>query len=121
MHRNTWKPFAAAVLTLALALGTLAHAQAAHAARKSAHKIELTGVVNINTAPEAKLRLLPGIGQKKAQASISHRAQKPFLQPEELLQVKGISRKIFDRIKAHVTTAGDTNLVRRKVPAEATN
>ncbi len=120
MQRKSWKPFTAALLTVILALGAFAHAQAAQAAAKGAHKYELTGVVNINTAPEAKLRLLPGVGPKKAQAIIAHRTQKPFMQPTELMQVKGFTLKMFNRVKDHVATAGDTTLVRRKLPAEAT-
>jgi len=121
MHRKSWTLFSAVVLSLVMALGSLALAGQAHAAKKSANRIEITGVVNINTAPEAKLRMLPGIGQKKAQAIIAFRTQKPFLQPAELMQVKGINAKLFNKIKDYVSTAGDTNIVRRKVPVEATN
>ncbi|PKN24876.1 MAG: competence protein ComEA [Deltaproteobacteria bacterium HGW-Deltaproteobacteria-22] len=121
MHRKSWSLFSAAVLTLVLAMGSLAHARDAHAAKKNVNRVEISGVVNINTAPEAKLRLLPGIGQKKAQAIIAYRTQKPFMQPEELMKVKGINLKLFQKIKDFIATAGDTSIIRRKVPAESAN
>jgi competence ComEA-like helix-hairpin-helix protein len=121
MHRKSWTLFSAAVLTLIMALGTLAHAPEAHAAKKSASRVEITGVVNINTAPEAKLRLLPGIGQKKALSIIAYRTQKPFMQPDELMKVKGINAKLFQKLKDFIATAGDTSIVRRKVPAASAN
>lgn len=48
--------------------------------------------IDINTAPAAELRCLPGIGEKKAQAILAYRAQYgPFSSAEELAQVEGIS------------------------------
>lgn len=50
--------------------------------------------IDINTAPAAELRCLPGIGEKKAQAILAYRAQYgSFSSAEELAQVEGIDRK----------------------------
>lgn len=50
--------------------------------------------IDINTAPAAELRCLPGIGEKKAQAIIAYRTQNgPFSSAEELSQVDGISAR----------------------------
>jgi len=55
--------------------------------------------VNINTAMQADLEKLPGIGPKRAEAII---AARPFQRPEDLLRVPGIKRAEFDKIKAQV-------------------
>ena len=54
--------------------------------------------ININTAPVAELRCLPGIGEKKAQAIIAYRTQNgPFSSAEELCQVEGISARTVEK------------------------
>lgn len=56
--------------------------------------------VNINTATQADLEKLPGIGPKRAEAII---AARPFQKPEDLLRVPGIKRAQFDKIKDQIT------------------
>jgi competence protein ComEA len=52
--------------------------------------------VNLNTASQAELELLPEIGPAKAQAIIAGR---PYSRPEDVMKVKGIKQKTYDRIK----------------------
>ena len=53
--------------------------------------------IDINTAPAAELRCLPGIGEKKAQAIIEYRTQNgPFSSAEELANVEGISLRTVE-------------------------
>lgn len=53
--------------------------------------------VNPNTADLETLMTLPGIGQSKARAILEYRAENgPFLFPEELAEVPGISRQMVD-------------------------
>lgn len=66
------------------------------------------GVVNVNTATEAELTLLPGIGKAKAQEIIQIRQAKPFAAPEELKAIKGLGAKRFEAIAPHVTVTGPT-------------
>ncbi len=106
------------LLTLALALGHAAITNNANASKKRANDIEVSGVVNINTAPEAQLRLLPGVGQKKAQAIIATRTQRPFTQASDITRVKGINQKMFQRIREHLAVSGDTTIVRRRIPRD---
>src|SRR3954462_9608434 len=55
--------------------------------------------VNINTATQADLEKLPGIGPKRAEAII---AARPFQRPEDLLRVPGVKKAQFDKLKGQV-------------------
>jgi competence protein ComEA len=69
--------------------------------------------INVNTASAQELARLPGIGPAKAEAIVQHRAEHPFARPEDLVQVKGIGEKLYDRIKDQVTV-GETPSVSPK-------
>lgn len=57
--------------------------------------------VNINTADEAALDGLPGVGPSTAAAIIEDRqANGPFSAPEDLMRVSGIGDKKFERLKS---------------------
>lgn len=64
--------------------------------------------VNINTASVAELMFLPRIGQKKAEAIVARREKKKFSRPEELMDIKGIGRGIYKRLRPFVRTQGTT-------------
>lgn len=60
--------------------------------------------ININTASKQELMGLPGIGAVLAQRIIEHReAHGPFKAIEEIMNVKGIGPKTFERIKNKIT------------------
>ncbi|MBM7582663.1 competence protein ComEA [Caldicoprobacter guelmensis] len=60
--------------------------------------------VNINTADEAMLDTLPGIGPSKAKRIIEYREQNgPFKSIEEIKNVSGIGEKTFEQIKDLIT------------------
>jgi len=56
--------------------------------------------ININRATVDELCRLPGIGAKTAEAIVNFRQQSRFLRPEDLMKVKGIGRKTFERIRS---------------------
>ena len=60
--------------------------------------------ININTASEAELATLKGIGPVKAKAIVEYRTATPFKSIEDLKNVKGIGPKIFDAIKDQIVT-----------------
>jgi competence protein ComEA len=92
-------------------LATGAHAQASpHTPPSVAGAVDNPGVVNLNSASEEQLALLPGIGPQKAKAIVEHRRTHPFHRVEELMKVKGIGHKIFFRLRPNVTLAGPTTL-----------
>lgn len=63
--------------------------------------------INLNTATEAELQTISGIGAKKAQEIIRFRdEQGPFKTVEELENVPGIGEKTVERLKDMLTVTG---------------
>lgn len=71
------------------------------------------GVVNINTATEDQLRLLPGIGPSKARAIVKYRTRNKFKATYALIRVRGIGRKTYRKLRRHLTVTGPTTLTSR--------
>jgi competence ComEA-like helix-hairpin-helix protein len=62
--------------------------------------------MNVNTAAEHELALLPGIGPHMAALIVQHRNENgPFATFEGLLAVKGIGPKTLERIRPHAMCA----------------
>jgi competence protein ComEA len=70
---------------------------------------KLVGTVNINTATQEQLELLPGIGEARARAVVSMRKQRGgFKTVDELTAVKGIGEVALERLRPFVRTEGNT-------------
>ncbi len=69
-------------------------------AEKTKGKLAPGQRVNINTASKEELEALPGIGPVKAQAIIDNR---PYNKPEDIMKVKGIKQKSFEKIQDMIT------------------
>jgi competence protein ComEA len=92
----------AAFLALTLALAAAMPQPAAAAA--STGEAAPQGKVNINTASADELTALPGIGPSYAQRIVEHREKNgPFKRIEDLLAVRGIGDKTFEKIKDRIT------------------
>jgi comEA protein len=69
------------------------------------------GQVNVNTATASELERLPGVGPALAARIVEHREKNgAFKQAEDLMLVKGIGEKSFERLKPYVATSGATTL-----------
>jgi competence protein ComEA len=62
-----------------------------------------SGKVNINSASVEQLEALPGVGPKLAARIVEHRQKAAFKSVQELMNVKGIGEKNFERLQSYVT------------------
>ena len=70
-----------------------------------------SGVVNINTADAAQLSNLPRVGAKLAQRIVDYRKEHgPFQKTTDLMQVKGVGDKMFERLSPYLAVDGKTTL-----------
>lgn len=58
--------------------------------------------ININTASRVGLMKLPGVGEATADRIIAYREINPFAKPTDLLKVKGIGPKKFEKLKDYI-------------------
>ena len=62
--------------------------------------------ININTASADELTALPGIGKAYAERIVEYREKNgPFKKLEDLLNVRGVGEKTFERIRDRITIA----------------
>lgn len=62
------------------------------------------GLININTASAQQLMQLSGIGEVKARAIVRYREENGgFKSVDEILNVKGIGEKTFEKIRSQIT------------------
>ena len=77
---------------------------------KSAHK-ELIGKLNLNTATEAQLMLLPSVGPAKADRIVDWRKKNGgFKRTADLRRVKGFGYRTFKKLEPYLDVKGDTTL-----------
>ena len=85
-------------LALTLCCAATTHAQSDRATARPA--AETSAQLNLNTATQAQLEALPGIGASLAQRIIEYRQKSGgFKKIEELMNVKGIGEKSFLKLK----------------------
>jgi competence protein ComEA len=66
-----------------------------------------TELIDINTASQAELETLPGIGPTTAQKIIAYRTENgPFQTTEDIINVSGIGPGTYERIKDLITVGG---------------
>lgn len=69
------------------------------------------GVVNINTASESQLMLLPRVGPSLAKKIVEYRQSNgDFKAAEELVLVPGIGDKSYESMAPYVAVKGETTL-----------
>ena len=93
------------VLILAIMIGSVLQSRFCF----SVEQIE--GKVNINTATEAQIALLPGLGPKLATEVVNYRTNNGgFKTIEDIKKVSGVGDKKFEKIKDYVVLEGDTTI-----------
>ena len=98
--------FMVLALIVGVSMTVSAQQPKAAAARTPAAKQAATAAspVNLNTATQAQLETLPGIGPKAAQRILEYRQKNGgFKKAEDLMNVKGIGEKSFLKLKPQVT------------------
>ncbi len=112
-YPRTIHGLAAAIALFAVLVAVPASAQSAESAQSP--------VVNVNSATQDELALLPRVGPSVASRIVEHRDQNGrFKKPEELLLVRGIGEKTFELISPYVVLTGNTTL-REKVRSSSSS
>lgn len=63
--------------------------------------------VNLNTASQAELETVKGIGPAKAKAIVEHRNKNgPFKSVDDLKEIKGFGDKMLSKMRPELTVAG---------------
>lgn len=83
-------------------------------AKKSNHK-QVAGKLNLNTANEEQLLLLPTVGPAKAERIVAWRTKNGgFKRVADLRHVKGFGYKTFKRLEPFLDVTGETTLAPKR-------
>jgi competence ComEA-like helix-hairpin-helix protein len=114
---GTWTRSASAAPAVAPQATTKVAASAAHSidddapARRPSHK-QVAGKLNLNTATEDQLMLLPTVGPSKAERVVTWRKKNgSFKRTADLRRVKGFGYKTFKKLEPFLDIQGETTLV----------
>jgi competence protein ComEA len=106
MDRDSFLRNAATAIALVLAVAILAAAPVEIAAATQQDSGSPGEPVDINRASVDELIGLPGIGEVMAKRIIEFREQHgPFKRVEDLLKVKGIGEKSFQKLRPSITVS----------------
>ncbi len=61
--------------------------------------VTLFAKIDLNTATAKELETLKGIGHKKALAIIEYRKNHKFIEIKDIIKVKGVGKRLFEKIK----------------------
>lgn len=68
---------------------------------------DVVPIIDIRTASLEELILLPGIGEKRAQDIIEHRSHSPFQNVNEIMLIKGIGLKTYEKMRPMLLVFGN--------------
>jgi len=78
---------------------------------KKSNRKDLTGKLNLNTATEDQLMMLPTVGPSKAERIVTWRKKNGgFKRVADLRRVKGFGYKTFKRLEPFLDIKGDTTI-----------
>jgi DNA uptake protein ComE-like DNA-binding protein len=93
------------------AVGAQAQLQPMAATKTSAMAPRLTGKLNLNTATEGQLMLLPTVGPSQAALIVTWRKKnRGFKRTADLRRVKGFGYLTFKKLEPFLDVKGDTTL-----------
>lgn len=107
------RPFIIHLRRLALVIACLAPAIATAHPRPTVATMmapPLEGELNVNEATADQWDLLPGIGPTTAARILEFVEKRRLTHASQLMRIKGIGRKTYDRIKPYLVLEGDTTL-----------
>ena len=79
---------------------------------KKSNRKQVAGKLNLNTATEDQLMLLPSVGASKAERIVTWRKKNGgFKRTADLRHVKGFGYKTFKKLEPFLDIQGDTTLV----------
>lgn len=106
---GTWRLAGATPPTVAETIQATTPPEPERPPKKSAR--ELSGKVNLNTATEEQLMLLPTVGPAKAERIVTWRKKNGgFRRTADLRRVKGFGYKTFKRLEPFLDIKGETTL-----------
>ena len=71
--------------------------------------VALFAKINVNKASIKELQSLDGIGYTKAKLIIEYRKKHKFEKVEDIMKVKGIGKKTFEKIKDKISIEEEDN------------
>jgi len=78
---------------------------------KKSNRKQITGKLNLNTATEDQLMLLPTVGPSKAERIVTWRKKNGgFKRVADLRRVKGFGYKTFKKLESYLDIKGDTTI-----------
>lgn len=105
-HTRTRRVWAACCLALMI-LGTAGAVTSAAAAPQRAGATTPQDPIDLNQATAQQLTQLPGIGPALAKRIVEFREQHgPFTRVEDLMKVRGIGEKSFQKLRPYVKVGG---------------
>jgi competence protein ComEA len=99
------------ITAIVLVVGLVSVAAAAQEAARPAAKASASSAssgttINLNTATQAQLETLPGIGKSTAERILEYRQKNGgFKKVEDLMNVRGIGEKSFLKMKPLITVS----------------
>jgi len=97
---------AVALMSIVMAGSGVAVSAAPTRAPKSESKAVPTAPIDLNSASAAELTALPGVGESIARRIVAFRDEHgPFRRVEDVMKVKGIGEKSFQKLKPHLKVA----------------
>lgn len=97
------------LFAMALILSVSMVSSLSYAGEKKSEAGGVEPIININKALAVEIAKLPGIGEKTAKLIVEYRDKNGgFRKLEDIRKVKGVGKKLFEKIKGNITVEEET-------------